>query len=77
MGKVKGWLMEMEEDALIMPLDEWINKHGETQKHVYVSVNGVRQLLAKYDVPASESLDRARQLADALTVIKKEITKCQ
>jgi len=39
MGKVKGWLMEMEEDALIMPLDEWINKHGETQKHVYVSVN--------------------------------------
>jgi len=32
--------MEMEEDALIMPLDEWINKHGETQKHVYVSVNG-------------------------------------
>jgi hypothetical protein len=23
-----------------MPLDEWINKHGETQKHVYVSVNG-------------------------------------
>jgi hypothetical protein len=40
MGKIKGWLMEMEEDALIMPLDEWINKHGEIQKHVYVSVNG-------------------------------------
>ena len=40
MGKVKRWLMEMEEDALIMPLDEWINKHGETQKHVYVSING-------------------------------------
>jgi hypothetical protein len=75
MGKVKGWLMEMEEDALIMPLDEWINKHGETQKHVYVSVNGESEEVI--NLVLGESLDRARQLADVLTVVKKGVTKCQ
>jgi len=39
-GGMKRWLMEMEEDALIMPLDEWIMKHGETEKGVYETVNG-------------------------------------
>jgi len=75
MGKVKGWLMEMEEDALIMPLDEWINKHGETQKHVYVSVNGESEEVI--NLVLGESLDRARQLAGVLTVVKKGVTKCQ
>ena len=32
--------MEMEEDALIMTLDEWIMKHGETEKEIYETVNG-------------------------------------
>ena len=39
-GGMKRWLMEMEEDARIMPLDEWIMKHGETEKGVYETVNG-------------------------------------
>ena len=40
MGGMKRWLMEMEEDARIMPLDEWIMKHGETEKEIYETVNG-------------------------------------
>tara|TARA_R110000803_G_scaffold22324_1_gene55724 strand:+ start:39 stop:230 length:192 start_codon:yes stop_codon:yes gene_type:complete len=29
MGKVKGWMMEMEEDALHMDKGSWIEIHGE------------------------------------------------
>jgi len=29
MGKVKGWMMEMEEDALHMDKGSWIELHGE------------------------------------------------
>jgi len=30
MGKVKSWLMQMEEDALHMDRDEWCAEHGES-----------------------------------------------
>ena len=28
MGKVKAWIMDMEEDAIDMTLEEWTAKHG-------------------------------------------------
>tara|TARA_R110000764_G_scaffold178143_1_gene264298 strand:+ start:432 stop:593 length:162 start_codon:yes stop_codon:yes gene_type:complete len=40
MGKIKRWLMEMEEDATVMKLDEWLAKHGKLQKNIYECVNG-------------------------------------
>ena len=35
MGKVKDWLIGMEEDATCMPLDEWIDKHSISNRGVY------------------------------------------
>ena len=28
MGKVKAWVMDMEEDAIDMTVEEWCEKHG-------------------------------------------------
>tara|TARA_Y100001951_G_C11251869_1_gene246940 strand:+ start:799 stop:984 length:186 start_codon:yes stop_codon:yes gene_type:complete len=41
MGKVKAWLMEMEEDAAEMTRDEFIEEHGEYQVDVWDRVNAV------------------------------------
>ena len=35
MGKVKDWMIEMQEDAADMSRDEWMTKHGETVVEVY------------------------------------------
>jgi len=35
MGKVKSWIMDMEEDAIDMTLEEWTAKHGESVIDVY------------------------------------------
>ena len=35
MGKVKSWIMDMEEDAIDMTLEEWTIKHGESLIEVY------------------------------------------
>ncbi len=35
MGKIKDWLIEMEEDATTMTRDEWADKHGESVIDVY------------------------------------------
>ena len=35
MGKVKDWLIEMEQDAECMSREEWMTKHGETVVDVY------------------------------------------
>ena len=40
-GKVKAWLMEMEEDAAEMTRDEFIKEHGEYQTDVWDRVNEV------------------------------------
>ena len=39
MGKVKAWLMEMEEDAAEMTRDEFMDKHGEYQVDIWDRVN--------------------------------------
>ena len=40
-GKVKAWLMEMEEDAAEMTRDEFIEEHDEYQLDVWDRVNEV------------------------------------
>ena len=50
MGKVKNWLMGMEEDASYMSLDEWTDKHGEWNKMVYESINGEEEGRIFYDL---------------------------
>ena len=35
MGKVKSWIMDMEEDAIDMTIEEWTAKHGESVIEVY------------------------------------------
>ena len=35
MGKVKAWIMDMEEDAVDMSVEEWCAKHGESVIEVY------------------------------------------
>jgi len=35
MGKVKAWVMDMEEDAIDMTVEEWTDKHGESLIEVY------------------------------------------
>jgi len=40
-GKVKAWLMEMEDDALEMTRDEFMDKHGEYQVDIWDRVNKV------------------------------------
>ena len=41
MGKVKAWLMEMEDDATEMTRDEFIKEHGEYQADIWDRVNAV------------------------------------
>jgi|TARA_X000001382_G_scaffold125140_1_gene110358 hypothetical protein len=45
MGKVKAWLMDMEEDAMSMTQEEWCDKHGESLIEVY---NEARQKFAEH-----------------------------
>ena len=35
MGKVKAWVMDMEEDAIDMTVEEWCEKHGESLIDIY------------------------------------------
>lgn len=37
MGKVKSWLMEMEQDAINMSQEAWCGKHGESLIDVYIN----------------------------------------
>ena len=41
MGKVKAWLMEMEDDAAVTTRDEFMDKHGEYQLDIWDRVNEV------------------------------------
>ena len=40
-GKVKAWLMKLEEDAAEMTRDEFIDKHGEYEADLWDCVNAV------------------------------------
>ena len=35
MGKVKAWVMDMEEDAIAKTVEEWCEKHGESLIDIY------------------------------------------
>ena len=39
MGKVKDWMIEMQEDAVDMSRDEWMEKHGESAVEIYNDVH--------------------------------------
>tara|TARA_R110000751_G_scaffold84613_1_gene169245 strand:- start:163 stop:357 length:195 start_codon:yes stop_codon:yes gene_type:complete len=39
MGKVKNWLFGIEEDAMTMDRDAWIEEHGDSNIDVYERVN--------------------------------------
>jgi NACalpha-BTF3-like transcription factor len=38
-GAVKGWLMDMEQDAAEMTKDEFIKKHGQKNANIWDRVN--------------------------------------
>ena len=40
-GKVKAWLMKLEEDAAEMTRDEFIKEHGEYEVDIWDRVNAV------------------------------------
>lgn len=40
MSKIKDWLMEMEEDATSMSRENWVQKHGTNQEHIFSRVQG-------------------------------------
>ena len=44
MGKVKDWVIEMEQDALDMSREEWTNKHGESAVEVYNKIQAELKL---------------------------------
>jgi len=44
MGKIKAWLMEMEDDALDMTKEEFIKKHGKFYVEVWTKVQTCREL---------------------------------
>jgi hypothetical protein len=42
MGKVKDWLIEMEENALDMTREEWISNYGADLIKIYEDVNNAK-----------------------------------
>ena len=49
MGKVKDWLMDMEEDASWMSINEFLDKHGRSNQEVYEIINGPTQDIFSYE----------------------------
>ena len=43
MSKVSDWLLEMEEDAAHLTLDEWSAKHGSYRKEIWDRVHKERE----------------------------------
>ena len=50
MGKVKDWVIEMEDDASYMTRKEFMDKHGETVAEMYDKLK--RQLEGTHDEPS-------------------------
>jgi len=44
MGKLKAWLMQLEDDALDMTREEFIKVHGELHIAVWTRVQACREL---------------------------------
>ena len=38
MGKVKAWLMDMEEDATHIDKEAWVRKHGQAREYIFDKV---------------------------------------
>ena len=39
MGKFKDWVMEMQDDAMDMELQEFVDKHGEVNIDIWRDIN--------------------------------------
>jgi len=44
MGKIKAWLMQLEEDALDMTREEFLEAHGEFHLAVWTRVQACKEL---------------------------------
>jgi len=44
MGKIKAWLMQLEEDALDMTREEYLEAHGEFHLAVWTRVQACKEL---------------------------------
>ena len=40
MSRISDLLIEMEEDATSMPREEWVQKYGTNQEHIFSRVQG-------------------------------------
>mgnify|MGYP006908213074 CR=1 FL=1 len=51
MGRVKDWIIEMEEDALCMTQEEWCSKYGSDLIEVFIEaqINAVMEELNEED----------------------------
>ena len=56
MGKVKDWLMDMEEDASWMSINEWLDKHGRSNQEVYETINGEQQDIFEYGLKQEKQM---------------------
>jgi len=45
MGRVKSWLMDMEEDALHMPKESWTLVHGTSNVDIWNRVQQDQQII--------------------------------
>ena len=43
MGKVKAWLMDMEEDATVLSRSEWLGKHGSSHESIFNRIQKERE----------------------------------
>ena len=50
MSKIKDWLMDMEEDATSLPREEWVQKHGTNQEHIFDRIQGELEELGQGDL---------------------------
>ena len=60
MGKVKAWLMDMEEDAMSMNRGSWIEKHGLSNVSVYDEVRrNMEEFIGSSTVEDAERYNQA------------------
>lgn len=75
MGKVKGWLMTMEEDAMWMSRDSWIARHGSTHVSVFDDVQAElegRQVQEAREM-VQEQIDRLEAIFSGRRKVQEQI----
>ena len=60
MGKIKAWLMDMEEDATILPRSEWVKKHGMDREYIFDKIGGGLRLVEAHHEKPKIGDDEAR-----------------